>query len=248
MSAANSKPQGPEDVSPSLLWAMYTKGPVPHEIVDLPVSDQFVLRSALPHMAMVPLTAEEAMYCQAEADGYAKDLLKKNPPKGGEPHKAYDNIYEQECLIRVLWRACRDMDDPTLVRKVFQSPAAMRMRLTLDQLSVMGLNYTRVERLLSPIRSIMTVEEMDVFVDRLVEGGRQAPLDWISSELLRDLVWRLASQRSASRLPSGSPGTAPDESTSSAATPAAPEETAPALASTELPVSDAPKEPPPRLV
>ena len=237
----------PQDTSPSLLWAMYTKAPTPHEMVALPVGAKFPLAGALPEFAMVPLSAEDTMICRAEADDYAKKCLLKAPPKDGEQNLAFRGIYDDEVTIRVLWRACRDPGDPTLRKKIFPGPKPMREMLTLDQIGVLAHAYLRVERLLSPIRFIMSKEEMDGLLLRLREGGREsAPLDYLSSGLLRELLMHSVSNPPPSQTPSTSPGGPPDSigtpGSDAVTSEPAPEESPPAVAETEAPEPSAPEE------
>ena len=239
----------PQDTSPSVLWAMYTKAPTPHELVDLPVGEKFPLAGALPQIAMVPLSAEDTMICRAEADDYAKRCLLKAPPRDDEKNLAFRSIYDDEVTIRVLWRACRDPNDPSLRKKVFPGPKPMREVLTLDQIGVLAHAYMRVERLLSPIRFIMDKEEMDGLLLRLREGGREAaPLDYLSSALLRELLVHSVSNPLPSPTPSTSPGGPPDSSgTPASESPVteggAPDEAPPEKVDPEVPEMGAPEEP-----
>ena len=243
-------PKTPQEVAPSLLWAMSTQAPTQDELVDLPVGEKFPLGAgALPQIAMVPLSAEDTMICRAEADDYAKRCLLKAPPKDDEKNLAFRSIYDDEVTIRVLWRACRDPNDPTLRKNVFPGPKPMREVLTLDQIGVLAHAYMRVERLLSPIRFIMDKEEMDGLLLRLREGGREsAPLDYLSSELLRELLMHSVSNPLPSPTPSGSPGAPPDSSESPGSENpndegGAPEESPPEMDSSEVPTPSAPDEP-----
>jgi hypothetical protein len=244
---SNKHQEAPQDVAPSLLWAMYTKAPREYELVDLPVGEKFALTGALPQLAMVPLSAEETMLCRAEAEDYAKKCLLKAPPREDEQNLAFRSIYDDEVAIRVLWRSCRDPNDPTLRKKVFPGPKPMREMLTLDQIGVLSHAYVRIERLLSPIRYILSKEEMDGLLMRLREGGREsAPLDYLSSALLKELLMHSVSNPPPSPTPSTSPGGQPDSSGSPASeerVEGLPEESPPETASTEAPSTSAPDEP-----
>ena len=248
MASALKKPAGPprsaEDVAPSTLWAMYTQAPFPHELVDLPVGEKFPLAGALPQIAMVPLTVEETMLCRSEADDFARRTMLKNPPKEDEENTAFKSIYGDDVTVRVLWRACRVPGE--LHKRAFPGPKPMREFLSLDQIGVLAHAYNRVERLLSPIRFIMSKDEMDGLLLRLREGGREAaPLDYLSSGLLRDLLMHSVSNPPPSPTPNTSPGGPPDssESPDSPTSDGAPEESPPELAPTEPAESDAPEEP-----
>jgi hypothetical protein len=240
----SEKTTDPMKTEPSLLWSMYTQAPMPHELVDLPVNERFPLIGNMPKIAMVPINIEDALLCQAEADDFAKKHMLKSPPKEGEQNAAYGTIFDTCRTVNVLWRACRDPND--LKKKIFPTPAAMRMSLTQDQISILALAYLRVERLLSPIRSLMTKEEMDGFLMRLREGGRSAPLDWLSSELLRDLLLHSVVSPLASPSPSTSPGSPPDRSGTPPSAEGAPEEPPTENRVEEEPLQDAVVEAPPK--
>ena len=91
----------------------------------------------------------------------------------------------------------------------------------------------------------MNDEEMDNFLDLLREGGRSAaPLDYISSGLLRDLLLHSVYRQARSLELSTSSGSPPDES-GSATTPV---DEPPAQEATDLPSGDAPEDPKPNLI
>lgn len=229
---STGRPSTPQEASSSLLWALYTTLPIPHEIVDFPVPPSLAdkMPPDVARIAIVPLPLEEQMAAQSEADEYARRCMKDRPPKEGEANLAFQSIYEKEVALRILYRVCRDPNDPTLQRKTFPGPKYMRLMLTPDQVSILTYNYIRAERMLSPIKSDMSEAEMDALITKLREGARSFPLDWIGSEALKDLVMHLALQTPTSAMPSGSPGSPPGSSTS------APDDPPPMLPSEEPPV------------
>ena len=199
-------------------------------------------------------TKHHAAYVKGLNDAVAKlDEARANGDHSSiflnEKNLAFRSIYDDEVTIRVLWRACRDPNDPTLRKNVFPGPKPMREVLTLDQIGVLAHADMRVERLLSPIRFIMDKEEMDGLLLRLREGGREsAPLDYLSSELLRELLMHSVSNPLPSPTPSGSPGAPPDSSESPGSENpndegGAPEESPPEMDSSEVPTPSAPDEP-----
>jgi hypothetical protein len=209
------------DADAGELWAILSSAEPPHEVVDYPVSPKFKAKDLVAEsIAIVPITLEERLCCQAEADETTRKYL-KTLPKKDEDNRAYESIFDMDCTVRVLWRACRVPGD--LRRKVFPSPGEIRRRLTADQVSILSLHYARVERSLSPIEVLASDEEMDAFVEKLRAGGRKFPLDYLPSEALRELIWRLASRLPPSPSDSSSSGSPPDESSSPPEPPPSPE-------------------------
>lgn len=235
----------PADYQPSLLWSLLSKSPVPHLLVDFPVSP----RHPNPEMfarqiAVVPISLEEQMVAQAEAEDFIRTEMLKHPPKEGEKNITYGNLLESERALRVLWRALRDPADEKLDRRAFPGPKMMRMTLTPDQVSILTHQYIRAERLLSPIRDLSTGEELDAFIEKLIEGGKEDPLDWLPSAALRALTWRSIERLGQQARDRSSAGSPPEGIESGTTVDPAPEEERIALVTDQGTTADAPPEPP----
>lgn len=217
----------PNDVAPSLLYAALTKMPTPHEVVDYPVNLPGTDYS-VGQIAFVPLSQEDVMQCHATADEYARKVL-KTPPKAGEENRAYDSIFGHEAAVQILWRAMRAPEDPTLERRSFPAPKMVRM-LMPDVLGVLMTMYVTAVAKIGPIVSTMSKEELDAWIERLVEGGSAFPLALLSSEMLRDLVMRLVDRIKASPTGNASVG-----SPLAASPSAVPEEAPPTPAESDEP-------------
>lgn len=180
----------PEKLEPSELWLALTALPRPHREVPIP---RFIPGTETPigNVAMWPLTQEEQMACNAEADRWTKGLL-RDPQKKDEANLGYQHTYTNEVAIQVLYRACRDAKN--IERPAFPSPSLMRQNLSTDEIGVLFSTYCTVQSELGPIRAYMSTEERDALILRLVEGGSAFPFDSLSWEQQRTLVLTLASQ------------------------------------------------------
>lgn len=211
MSDAKREPQGPpKDVTPSELWLAMLTLPVPHEKADMPIKEP-VYGKTIGQVAIVPLSPEELMISRRVAAEWATKMTGESP-KSGEESPAYLSIASDETLIQVLWRALRDVNDPTL--KTPAIPAAMLMRkppFTADILAVLGRMYTRTCMVCGPIVATMGIEEMNAWLDALEEGGAGFPFDTLSSGMLSDLLKHSIARYRSSKTGNGLPGQPPDE-------------------------------------
>jgi hypothetical protein len=179
-----------EEVEPSELWLALTALPRPHRVVpfprNLPGSD-----SPVGELAVWPLTQEEQMAANVEADRWTKKLL-KDPQQKDQANLGYHHTYSNEVAIQVLWRACRDPKN--IERPAFPSPALMRAKLSTDEVGVLFSQYLTVQSEIGPIVAYMSKDERDAWILRLQEGGSAFPFDSLSWEQQRILVTSMASQ------------------------------------------------------
>jgi hypothetical protein len=179
----------PESVPASDLFRLLQELPRPSEVVDfprkLPGTDDSVGQ-----LVMWPLSQNEQMAANAEADRFAKKILKESP-KRDEASLGYDSIYANEVAVQVLYRACRDVTDPK--RPMFPSPAALR-ELSADEVGALFLLYCEVQVKLGPVVSRMSEEEMEAWVVQLADGGKHVPFSLLSLDSQLRLVSFMASQ------------------------------------------------------
>lgn len=196
-------------LEPTALWLALTAIPRPSQKVPLPRkipgTDEpcgFIL--------LWPLTQEEQMAANAEADRYTKQLL-KDPQRKDEANLGYHHTYTNEVAVQVLFRAARDPEN--IERPAFPSPGLIRQKLTTDEIGVLFSNYCTVQAELGPIRAQMTKEEADALILRLAEGGSAFPLDSYSWDSQRHLAVSMASRLVACWTAMCSLGSPPDAST-----------------------------------
>ena len=184
-----------EEVTPSALWLALTSVPRPTHTVPLPRVDAD--GKPVGDVVMWPLTQEEQMACNAEADRFAKALL-KDPQKKDEANLGYQHTFSNEMAVQVLFRACRDPQGaPDFKRHAFPTPGHMREAFTTDEIGVLFNLYITVQSEVGPIIAHMSDEEYDAMVLRIQEGGSAFPFASLSWEaqtaLVRFLVSRLVS-------------------------------------------------------
>lgn len=191
MSAALSplpKKEPSEQLEPSQLWQELTKLPRPSRNMPIarnrPGTDE-----PIGEVLVWPLTQEEQMSANAEADRWTKRLL-KDPQKKEEANLGYHHTFTNEVAVQVLVRACRDVNDPN--RPAFPSADLVRRTFTTDEIGVMFNSFCTIQSELGPIRAHMTPEQVEGFILRLIEGGSAFPFDSISWEQQRSLVLSMA--------------------------------------------------------
>ena len=186
------------------LWALLCELPRPHKIVEHPRK----LADGSPvELVMWPMSQEEQLAASASAEAFTRRLLKDAQPKSDEARRGYDDIYQSEAAVQVLFRSCRRKDNFNL--PFFPSLEAIRSMST-DEVSVMFMMYLTVQADVGPIVARMDKEEMDAFISRLIESGNKFPLDSISPALLKDLVISLVSRLSTYLTATSLPGSQPE--------------------------------------
>ncbi len=185
--------------------------PRPFRVVDFPRKDM-VTGQPIGQIAIWVLTQEESMVCQTAAERFVQETLKEHVPKKDSAQEGYTNLYRNAACIEVLWRACRRKSD--LKHSAFPSPTEMRRKLTTFEIGVLMDHYNRVQTELGPYVSDLTVDELDAWVSRLMEGGSRFFLDSASSEAKEALIEHLVSLLRSALTATTSPGE-PPASTSS---------------------------------
>ena len=178
-----------KEIEPSALWLALTQLPRPTRAIPFPRNNPET-GEPVGEIIMWPLTQEEQMASNAEADRYTKTLL-KDPQKKDEANLGYNHTYQNEIAIQVLYRACRSVEDQK--RPAFPSPNHMR-QLSTDEVGVLFNQYCTVQSELGPIVAHLDDEEFEALVLRLVEGGSAFPFEYLSWEAQRTLVRTLASR------------------------------------------------------
>ena len=204
------EPATKEEMAPSALWAALTAVPRPSRMIPLPRNLPGT-NTPVGEVLVWPLTQEEQMASNTEAERVVRKLLKDNAPKKGEENIGYLNSFSNECAVQVLFRACRDTKD--IKRRAFPSPAAMRGELSTDEVGVLFASYCTVQAELGPIRAYLTEEESEAIVVKLIEGGSAFPFDSLSWEAQRTLVSFMASRLAHCWMVMSSAGLLPDAST-----------------------------------
>lgn len=189
MNGVTKKPSA-EPLEPSALWLALTSLPRPTRKLPLPRTNPET-GEPVGHVLVWPLTQEEQMAANAEADRFTKRLL-KDPQKKEEANLGYHHTFTNEVAIQILWRACRNEDDAA--RPAFPSPDQMRAVLTTDEIGVLFAGYCTVQSEVGPIRNDMSPEETEALIFRIAEGGTAFPFDGCSWEQQRTLVLTMASQ------------------------------------------------------
>jgi len=209
----------PEHIEPSALWTLITQIPRPHREVDfprkLPGTD-----TAACKVAIWPLTQEEQMICNAEADRFTKQVL-KDAQKKGEEHLGYNHIYSNEVGVQVLFRACRQPGGKpeNLAKPFFPSTKAMRAELTHDEVSTLFELYCAVQLEVGPIVAYLSEEELRAWTHRLQEGGEAIPFEFLAPQAKRQLLLFMASRLVSFWTGTSSPGSQPENGNASNADP-----------------------------
>lgn len=189
VAAAKGQRKG-EEIEPSELWLALTTLPRPTK--EIPIPRNFPgTETPIGNIVMWPLTQEEQMAANAEADRWTKNLL-KDPQKKDEANLGYQHTYTNEVAVQVLYRACRDVKN--IERPAFPSPTLMRQKLSTDEIGVLFSEYCTVQAELGPIRAHMTAEEADTLILRIADGGSAFFFDSCSWDQQRTLVLSMASR------------------------------------------------------
>lgn len=198
----------PANIPPNALFEALCQLPRPSRVVDFPRTDPS--GSSIAQIALRVLTQQERMVAVAESEAYAKRVLKEIVPRKGEDNRGYQDVYNNELSVQILYRAARRVDDEQW--PFFPSPTAMRDKLTGDEIGVLMSTYLLVQTEIGPIVNSLEPEEVDQWIQRLVEGGSANPLGLLSSDGLADLVMHLASRLYSSLTATSSSGSPADES------------------------------------
>ena len=179
-----------EEMDASDLWLALTALPRPHKIVPFP-RNMPGTDTAVGEIALWPLSQEEQMAANAEADRFTKKLL-KDPQQKDQANLGYHHTYSNEVAVQVLYRACRNPKN--LEQPAFPSPTQMRQKLSTDEIGVLFNQYCTVASEIGPIVAYLSKEEREGLITRLADGGSMYPFDSLSWEQQRALVSFMASQ------------------------------------------------------
>lgn len=194
-----------KEIPSSQLWLRLQEQPRPSKLVDFPRKGPN--GEPIGQLRIRILTQEEQMVCTAEAENLARKHLKE----GKKDELGYERLFSDSVCVEVLYRACRDAEDPE--KPAFPAPTEMRRQLTTEECAKLFEHYLTVQLELGPTVATMSDEELEAWIDRLVEGGSAFPFDLLSSDLQKLLVLHMAFQLRHSRTDKSSAGSQPEETT-----------------------------------
>lgn len=178
------------DLTPSELWAHLTALPRPSRLVDVPRTDP-VTGKPVGQAAVVPLSQEEEMRCNAAAEQWARKALGEGTPALKESF-GYESTYTNELAVQIVWHAYRRPEDLDL--HAFPSPKLVRTTFTHDEVSALFKHYVTVKAEVGPVVATMTHAEMRTWIERLAEGGSAFPFDLLSPDMQSRLLLSMASE------------------------------------------------------
>ena len=196
----------PKDIERSALFMKLSSATRPHVIVDFPRNGPD--GEPIAQIAMVVLTQDELIGAAAEAERVTRKLLASDLPKKEDAQLGYNDVYQNNSAVQVLFRACKSAEDVKV--PAFKTPNEISSQLTNDEIGVLMHHYLTVQQELGPIVASMSEEEFESWVTALVEGGSAVPLDLLSWGALTTLVCTLARQLHKLRTDSSSLGSLPD--------------------------------------
>lgn len=191
------------------LWAEIVKQPRPHRVVDFPRKRPD--GTPIGTVALIVLTQGDNMASAAEAEKTTRKITAQDK---GETSR---EVYTLAVNCEVLFRACKDPNDPKLERPFFRSVSDIRKFLTVDEIAVLMNLYLEFRRATSPIMGELdTDEEVEAWISTLALGGNFDPLASASLGLLRRCVTVMASRLYGSPTDRSSPGSQPNTGETSA--------------------------------
>lgn len=193
----------PTDIPPSALWAKLASAERPSKVVDFPRKDKN--GDSFGQIAMRPLTQMEQMSCSKAAEDTAKKHLKETKRED----LGYERLYSDAYILETLYRAARNPEN--VAYPAFPTPKSLSEALTTDECAMLYEHYLTVKLELGPLITEMSEDELEAWIDRLVEGGSAFPFDLISLELQKILVLYMAYQLRSSPTGSSSPGSPAEE-------------------------------------
>src|SRR5690606_13729281 len=121
----------PKDIQPADLWAQITAMPRAHRIVDFPRKNPD--GTPMGQIAIVVLTQEEEMKCNAETGKFIRKFLKDNGgqiPNVNEQDYSFKNLHEMQASIEILFRCCKSAED--ISKNFFPTKEAISKYLPKD--------------------------------------------------------------------------------------------------------------------
>ncbi len=192
-----------KEIPASHLWLKLQEMPRPSKLVDFPRRGED--GEPIGQTAIRILTQEEQMACAMAAEKSAREHLKD----AKRDEIGYERFFSDAHCVEVLYRACRDPDDVT--RTAFPSSKLLREALTTEECAALFTHYLTIQLELGPTVSNMGDEEIEAWIDRLVEGGSAFPFDLVSSDLQKILLLHMAYQLRSSQTDTSSVGSPPEE-------------------------------------
>jgi hypothetical protein len=193
----------PTDISPSQLWVKLSSTERPSQVVDFPRRGPD--GEPVGQLRIRILTQEEQMSCASAAEKVAREHLKE----AKKDDLGYERLFTDACMIEVLFRACRDLDDPK--KPAFPAPKNIRQALTTEECGMLFQHYLTAQLELGPTEGSMSDEEIEAWISRLAEGGSAFPFDLLSSDLQKILLLYMAYQLRSSPKDSAFAGPPLDE-------------------------------------
>lgn len=190
-------------IPPSELWTKLAQSERPTK--EVPFPRKGADGNPIGHVLMRPLTQGELIVAQAEAEVYAKSLVKDHPDLVASIK--HSPIFENACACEIIFRATRRVDNPKL--PVFPTAASVRdhnVGLTNDECAVLMNDYELVQLQLGPIAAYMSEDAREALIKRLQEGGSALPLASLSWAQLTELTMHLVSQLASLQTASSSVG------------------------------------------
>lgn len=193
----------PKDIPASQLWLKLQELPRPSKLVDFPRKGED--GEPVGQLAIRILTQEEQMICSIAAEKSARDHLKE----AKRDDLGYERFYTDAVCVEVLYRACRDPEDPS--RPAFPTSKQIREALTTEECAALFNHYLTIQLELGPTVISMSDAELEAWIDRLVEGGSAFPFDLLSSDLQKLVLLHMGYQLRSSQTDKSSAGSPPEE-------------------------------------
>lgn len=209
----------PDAIPPNALFEALCSIPRPFEIVDVPRKDPHGNFIAQTHMHV--LTQQERMLSVSEAEKFAQRYLRGDKdargkdkgdsflPQRGYESQGYDDLYNNELTVQLLYRACRRVEDPKW--PFFASPTQLRGELSGDEIGALSAAYHVLQAQKGPLVITMSEGEVDEWIDKLEKGAASGPLGLLSSAARADLILHLVARLSNSSMGTTSSGSPADD-------------------------------------
>ncbi len=203
-----------KDIEPSELFVRLTSSVRPHRIVDLPRKNAD--GTPVGQVAMVSLTQAEMIVVSAESQRRCDAMLSVGGKKAAGVESATD-LYNNIAAAEILFRACKDISDPTLKKGAFKTPHEIANAFSADEIGVLHHNYLTTKYEVGPIISTMDDDEIDAWIRLLAEGSSATFLDALSWGALTSLMISMAVRLATSLTDKSSPGSPADQTTENVA-------------------------------
>lgn len=214
--------QSGKEPEPSELVRKLISSKKPGELVPFPRNDE-TGKPVLEYFCQI-LTQSELDEARANAAAYTKrklkELLQLNDAEVTSVRKeAWDEIYNDAKCIELLYLSCRDPANHE--HRLFSTPAQLRDRnvgVTLDEIALMFNTYSQVQHRYGPLWRLMSDDEVEAYIERLVAGLDSYPLSHLGQGEQVQLIVSMAHRLHNLKTDTGSSGS-PASDTSSDTTP-----------------------------